>query len=71
MNRENSTMIFHKDLGVEQYLLRGDKLVELVKWRGELHVPTGEYSTIIYAEHLDGPTMSKADAEKIYPEYFV
>lgn len=71
MNRENSTLIFYHDLGVEQYLMYNEKLVELVQWRGELHIPTGEYTTIIYAEHLDGPVYSKADAEKLYPEYFV
>lgn len=71
MNRENSTLIFHKDLGAEQYLLYNGKLVELVKWRGELHIPTGEYTTVVYAEHLDGPAYSKADAIALYPEEFV
>jgi len=70
MNRETKLM-FTQDLGSDRYIVRDGALSELVNYKGELHIVTGEWRTMVYSEHLDGPMLSRADAEKMYPEYFI
>lgn len=53
------------------YLRSNDGLVELVMSAGDLSIPTGRWSSVVYSEELDGPVMNKDTAVAEFPEYFV
>lgn len=57
--------------GAGVYLRYNNSLVELVISAGELSIPTGRWSSIIYSEELDGEVMGREEAIEKYPEYFV
>ncbi|MHB8098065.1 MAG: hypothetical protein ACYDD5_00565 [Sulfuricurvum sp.] len=57
--------------GAGVYLLYDKGLVELAILAGELVIPTGRWSSVVYSTELDGEVMGREEAIERYPEYFV